>query len=303
MDNQEQIKSGMVALVGPPNVGKSTLLNSLLGQKISIVSPKPQTTRNRILGIVNGPGYQIVVLDTPGLHKARSPLNREMVRIAVETLSEVDAILFMVDVSFPLPSEKQESVAATYLKQSEIPAILLINKVDLQEKDRLLPLIKSYEKMYPFTAILPISALKNDGTDLVIKELLKILPCGPRLYPDDIPTDSTERFIVAEMIREKIFLLTGQEVPYASAVKVDSFQEDDERGLVTIHATIFVEKNSQKGIIIGKQGSKLQEIGKAARRDIEMLLCQKVMLKLWVKVKKDWTTDARFLEELGFEKK
>jgi len=294
------IKSGMVALVGPPNVGKSTLLNSLLGQKISIVSPKPQTTRNRILGIVNGDNYQIVILDTPGLHEARSPLNQEMVRIAVETLAEVDAILFMVDVTFPLPRLEEKSFAARYLTGSPTPTILLINKIDLKSKKDLLPIIKAYESVHPFSAILPLSAFNNDGTDLVIAELLKVLPEGPKLYPDDIPTDATERFIVAEMIREKIFLQTGEEIPYATAVKVDSFKEDENRGLVTIHATIFVERPSQKSIIIGKGGQRLREIGTAARKDIEELLAQRVMLKLWVKVQKNWTTDARFLAELGF---
>ncbi|MGV1099541.1 GTPase Era [Thiovibrio sp. JS02] len=292
------VTSGIVALIGPPNVGKSTLLNSLLGQKISIVSPKPQTTRNRILGIVNGDTYQIVVLDTPGIHKARSPLNRELVRIALDSLAEVDAIVFMVDVTMPLPGKSDTPTEC--LKGVTQPVLLLMNKVDLVDKEKLLPMIAAYRELYPFHAILPVSAGKGDGTDLLIEELCKILPVGPRLYPEDIPTDATERFIVAEIIREKIFLQTGQEVPYSTAVTIESFKENPLKNLVTIHATIHVEKDSQKGIIIGKGGTRLQQIGHAARLDIEALLDQKVLLKLWVKVQKDWSKNPRFLKELGF---
>ena len=295
---EESIKCGIASLVGPPTVGKSTLLNSLLGQKISIVSPKPQTTRNRILGILNEQDYQIVLLDTPGLHKANSPLNLEMVRIAMETLSEVDVVLFMIDATFPLP--KKETAPTKYLAESDRPTILLLNKIDLLDKDKLLPTIQAYKELYPFTALIPISALHNDGTDVLLQELLKLLPSGPRLYPEDIPTDATERFIVAEIIREKIFLSTGQEIPYSTAVVVDSFKEDEAKRLITIHATIFVEKASQKGIMIGKKGKKLQQIGMNSRRDIENLLGEKVFLKLWVKIQKNWTKDMRFLKELGF---
>lgn len=293
----DNIKSGMVAIVGPPNVGKSTLLNGLLGQKISIVTPKPQTTRNRIIGIVNDPSYQIVMLDTPGLHQADKPLNQEMVKIAVQSLSEVDAILFLVDVSRPAP-EKQKK-AFGYLEGTAIPAILVLNKIDLLPKDQILPMIEKYSNIYPFTAIVPISALKNDGTDILLQELVHLMPVGPRFYPQDIPTDATERFIVAEIIREKIFLLTGQEIPYSTAVIIESFKEDEKRSLVTIHATIVVEKSSQKSIIIGKNGSKIQQIGTNSRQDIEKLLAQRVLLKLWVKVHKNWTSDMRFIRDLG----
>ncbi|MFO7605526.1 MAG: GTPase Era [Desulfurivibrionaceae bacterium] len=298
MEKPEQVKSGIVALVGPPNVGKSTLLNCLLGQKISIVSPKPQTTRNRILGIVNGPDHQIVMLDTPGIHEAHSPLNIEMVRIALESLAEVDVILFMIDVTMPLPTPKKD--LTRYLTGAGKPAILLINKIDLESREKLLPILNAYEKLYPFEAIIPVSAKDADGTDILLKEVLARLPVGPRLYPEDIPTDSSERFIVSEIIREKIFLQTRQEIPYSTAVTIDRFHEEEHKKLVTIDATIHVEQKSQKGIVIGKNGAMLKKIGTAARHDIANLIGRKIMLKLWVKVDKDWSRNPRFLKELGF---
>ncbi|MEW6289675.1 MAG: GTPase Era [Thermodesulfobacteriota bacterium] len=292
---EKQVKSGIVALIGPPNVGKSTLLNSLLGQKISIVSPKPQTTRNKIVGIVNGDDYQIVILDTPGIHTARSPLNQEMVKIAVASLAEVDVIVFMIDISFPLPGKISE--ATGHLQHAGKPVILLVNKADLVAREKLLPILAAYREVFPFHAMIPISALHQDGTDILLAELLRLLPTGPRLYPEDIPTDATERFIAAEIIREKIFLLTTQEIPYSCAVAVDSFKEEEKK--ITIHATIFVERKSQKGIIIGKQGSMLKQIGQTARLELKELLGINVVLKLWVKIRKDWTTDALFLREMG----
>jgi GTP-binding protein Era len=292
---EKQVKSGFVALIGPPNVGKSTLLNALLGQKISIVSPKPQTTRNKILGIVNGDDYQIVIIDTPGIHTARSPLNQGMVKMAVSSLADVDVIIFMIDISFPLPSK---IIAATdHLQNAGKPVILLVNKADLAAREKLLPILEAYRNVFPFHAMIPISALQQDGTDILLAELLQLLPTGPRLYPEDIPTDSTERFIAAEIIREKIFLLTTQEIPYSCAVVVDSFQEEEKR--ITIHATIFVERKSQKGIIIGKQGSMLKQIGQSARLELKDLLGINIVLKLWVKIRKDWSTDEFFLRELG----
>lgn len=297
------IRSGMVAIVGPPNAGKSTLMNYFLGQKISIVSHKPQTTRNRILGVVNGDDYQIILLDTPGLHKAREPLNREMVRIAMDSLNEVDAILYLIDVSLPLPEKVEQEKNKEMVEQMggvSAPVILVLNKVDLLEKERLLPMIKRYSELFPFHGVMPLSALTGEGTDAVIKELLDILPLGPRYFPEDIPTDASERFLVTEIVREKVFLLTGQEIPYSSAVTLESFQEDTKKKMTTIHATIVLERSSQKGIVIGKGGKKLKSIGIAARKDIETMLGQKVVLKLWVKVKKNWSKDERFLKELGF---
>lgn len=295
---ENQVKTGVVALIGPPNVGKSTLLNHLLGQKISIVSPKPQTTRNRILGIMNGENHQIVLLDTPGIHRAHSPLNLEMVKIALDTLTEVDAIIFMIDTTFPLP--EKINVTSEVLEKTKKPVLLLVNKIDLAGREKLLPILNVYKEFFPFQVMIPLSAKTGDGVDILMQELLPLLPEGPRLYPEDIPTDATERFIASEIVREKIFLLTRQEIPYSTAVTIDSFQEEDPSGLITIHATIHVEKKSQKGIIIGKQGAMLKKIGQAARHDIVELLGTKIMLKLWVKIRKDWTKDGRFLKELGF---
>ncbi len=295
----ENVRSGMVAIVGPPNAGKSTLMNVLLGQKISIVTPKPQTTRNRILGVVNGDDYQIVLIDTPGLHKPDQPLNREMVRIAVESLAGVDVILFLLDVSKMVKAkENNSSSMERYLKQINSPTFLVLNKIDLAKKQDILPLIERCDDIFPFTEIIPISAKRGDGTSALIEAIVKQLPLGPRYFPEDIPTDASERFLVSEIIREKVFLLTGQEIPYSTAVVVDAF--DEESSKVTIHATIIVEKASQKGIIIGKGGHKLKSIGTAARKDIERMVGQRVLLKLWVKVKKNWSHNSSFLKELGF---
>lgn len=294
----ENVRSGMVAIIGPPNAGKSTLMNHLLGQKISIVTPKPQTTRNRILGVVNDSEYQIVLIDTPGLHKANQMLNREMVRIAMESVTEVDAILFLLDVAVLRKQKSSENTSVRkYLKSIDVPVFLVLNKTDLIDKEDLLPIIRDYSEIFTFQSIVPISAKSGQGTDKIINEILRILPYGPRYFPEDIPTDATERFLVGEIIREKVFLQTGQEIPYATAVVIDAFIEETPK--ITIHATIVVEKASQKGIIIGKGGQKLKAIGIAARKDIERMVGQKVLLKLWVKVKKNWSTNSGFLKELG----
>ncbi|PHR29032.1 MAG: GTPase Era [Desulfotalea sp.] len=296
------VTSGLVAIVGLPNAGKSTLLNYLLGQKISIVTPKPQTTRNRIVGIVNDEKYQVVFVDTPGLHKSSDPLNIEMVKVAMDSLTDVDLVLFMVDVSLPLPpkvQDKKEQEIKGYLEQVKCPAIMVLNKIDLIDKRKILPLIDAYSNLFPFKAVFPASALDGDGVDILFKEILELLPQGPRYFPEDIPTDASERFLCGEIVREKVFLLTGQEIPYSTAIQVESFKEDSNTKMVTIHASIVVDKKSQKGIVIGKGGKKLKSIGIAARRDIEKLLGTKVLLKLWVKVKKNWAQDENFLKELG----
>lgn len=292
-------RSGMVAIAGPPNAGKSTLLNRLLGQKISIVTPKPQTTRNRILGVLNGDDYQVVLIDTPGLHSADQPLNKEMVRIAMESLGDVDAILFLLDARRLLREKEGESSSPEkYLTKTSAPTFLILNKTDLVDKNLLLPLIKKYSEAFSFQAIMPISAKTGDGTELLVQEIVEKLSYGPRYFPDDIPTDSSERFLVSEIIREKVFLATGQEIPYSTVVVVDGFKEEASK--ITIHASIILERDSQKGIVIGKGGQKLKSIGIAARKDIEKMVGAKVVLKLLVKVKKNWSQSSSFLKEMGF---
>ncbi|HEB69630.1 MAG TPA: GTPase Era [Desulfobulbus sp.] len=294
-------RSGVVAIIGPPNAGKSTLLNRLLGQKIAIVTPRPQTTRNRILGIVNGPDYQIIMLDTPGLHKPREMMNREMVRVALESLSEADIVLFLADAAAMNVDqlEKRRQEYKKYLGRIQCPALLALNKIDLVQADQLLPVINWYADLHPFAEVVPISALKGNGVEVLLQQLAGRLPEGPQYYPDDIPTDASERFIVAELIREKIFLMTREEVPYSTAVMIDSFQEGKAGRPVVIDATILVERGSQKGIIIGRQGKMLGRIRQEAGKEIAQLLGCRVTLKLWVKVKKKWTTNEQLLRELG----
>lgn len=299
----QPVKSGMVAIVGPPNAGKSTLMNYFLGQKISIVTPKPQTTRNRIAGIVNEEDFQIVFLDTPGLHASREPLNVEMVKVAMESLLEVDLVLFLIDVSLPLPRKNRkehDDKLLEYFNKITSPAVLVLNKVDIVDKKILLPMIERYGDLYPFEAVIPVSALAGDGMADLREQIISFLPVGPRLFPEDIPTDASERFLCAEIIREKVFLMTGQEIPYSTAVLIDSFKEEPAKRRITIHASIVLERDSQKGIVIGKGGAKLKQIGIASRKGIESLVGEKVVLKLWVKVKKNWSKNEHFLRELGF---
>ncbi|HSW63639.1 MAG TPA: GTPase Era [Dissulfurispiraceae bacterium] len=290
-------RCGYVSLIGRPNVGKSTLLNVLLGEKVAIVSPKPQTTRNRIAGIKNVPEAQIVFLDTPGIHKPRHKLGERMVREASDTFHDVDVVLFLVEPSQPAVGDKAilESLA-----DFPKPVFLVINKVDTIKKPELLPVIDVYTKLYAFREVIPISALEGDGIDRLLTSLLPLLPEGPGLYPDDILTDQAERFMAAEAIREKIMQQTDDELPYSVAVEILTWKEKKD-GLVAIQANIYVERDSQKGIIIGKHGARLKEIGTAARGDIEQLLGARVFLELWVKVRKNWRNDERALKDLGFE--
>jgi len=291
-------KSGFISIIGRPNVGKSTLLNLLLGEKIAIVSDKPQTTRNRILGIKNHPAGQIIFLDTPGIHRAQSRLNRSMVKVALATYSEVDGVCFMIEADRS-DNDENDFILET-LTKIEKPVLLVINKIDLVPKGDLLPIMERYSRLRSFEQIIPISALLGDGVETFVDELLKILPEGPRLFPEDMITDLPERFLVAELIREKVFQLTQEEIPYATAVVVEDFKEREEKNLIVIRATIQVERESQKGILIGKRGRMLKEIGRLAREEIEALLGARVFLELWVKEEKNWREDPRALRRLGY---
>lgn len=292
-------RSGFISIIGRPNVGKSTLLNFILKEKAAIISEKPQTTRNKILGIRNTPNSQMIFIDTPGIHKPKYRLNEIMVKTAVDTLREVDAVIFLVEADSPAGAGDRYIISA-FFNVLRIPVILVINKIDLIKKETLLPLINEYNNIYKFAEIIPISALKGDNVEHLLSVLESYLPEGPQYYPDDIYTDQPERFIAAEIIREKIIKKTEEEIPYSIAVAVEEFKER-QNGNIFIRAVIFVERDSQKGIIIGKSGRMLKEIGKEAREEIEGLLGAKVFLELWVKVKKDWRSDNRVLKQLGYE--
>ncbi|MCX5834326.1 MAG: GTPase Era [Deltaproteobacteria bacterium] len=298
---EKPFKSGFVGIIGRPNVGKSTLLNTFLGEKIAITTPKPQTTRNRILGIMNTDSGQFVFLDTPGIHRAKTPLNLLMVKSAMETYGEADVLLLLVEADRGLHDE--DSLILESLMAIKIPVILVINKIDLVKKETLLPLIDTFKDLYAFEEIIPISATRGFGVDRLTDILWRLLPEGPKLFPDDMITDRTERFIAAEIIREKIFLLTRQEIPYATAVVVEAFREEEERNFIRIEASIIVEKDSQKGIVIGKKGAMLKDIGRQARKDLERFFNARIYLELFVKVRKDWTHDERLLRELGYSEK
>lgn len=298
-EKKQGFKSGFVSIIGRPNAGKSTLLNLLLGQKIAIISDKPQTTRNRILGIKNHPGGQILFLDTPGIHQSRSKFNQAMVRVALATYNEVDVVCFLIEADRP-HNEENDFILKT-LNKAKKPIFLVINKIDLISKGNLLPIMESYSRLRRFEQIIPISALRGDGVEILMVELLKIMPEGVSLFPEDMITDLSERFLTAEMIREKIFRLTREEIPYATAVVIEDFKEQEEKNLIVIKAAIQVERETQKGILIGGKGRMLKEIGRLAREEIEALLGAKVFLELWVKVEKNWREDPRALRRLGFE--
>lgn len=290
-------KSGFVSIIGRPNVGKSTFMNRVIGHKIAIMSDKAQTTRNKIQGVMTREDAQIIFLDTPGIHKPKHKLGDYMMRVAKNTLSEIDAIMFMVNVNEDIG--RGDEYIMEMLKNVKTPVFLVLNKIDLVHPDALMPKIEKYKTYMDFTEIVPISALEGLNVDHFIDVLKDYLPEGPKYYPDDQISDHPEQFVVGEIIREKILHLTSEEIPHAIGVNVDRMiKESEER--VRIEATIFVERDSQKGIVIGKGGKKLKEVGKRARRDIEMLLGSKVYLELWVKVQKDWRNKVNFIRQMGY---
>lgn len=291
-------KSGFVAIVGAPNAGKSTLLNRILGQKISITSKKPQTTRNRILGIVNRPIAQLIFIDTPGLHKTREQLNMRMVEQALAVFDDVDVILFMVDAA--CPDLESETFIREHLQKQRTSVILALNKIDLLKKEQVLVTIDNWSKTEVSETIIPVSARHGTQMNALLDTLQHYLPEGPPLFPDDTLTDLPERFICGEIIREKVFRLTGQEIPYATAVTVERFKEKNDGRLIQIDATIHLERDSQKGIVIGKKGSKLKQIGEAARKDMERMTGTKVFLKLFVRIQKNWSKDTKALRKFGY---
>ncbi len=291
--------SGFIAIIGPPNVGKSTLLNRFLGQKIAITSPRPQTTRNRILGIYNEDDCQMVFIDTPGIHQTRSLLHKSMVGSAKSSLGEVDIILLVV--GFDEPANNTElNIILRILGKTEKTAILIINKIDLLKKENLLPIIEIYSKMHRFDSIIPVSALYGDGVETLLGELKKKLSPGPQFFPTDMVTDKSEEFLIAEIVREKIYYHTREELPYSCAVTIEQIKEDPKKNLLAVMATIVVEKLSQKGIIIGKNGRMIKKIGKNARMEMERIFSSHVYLELFVKIEKNWRSDTRSLRRLGY---
>lgn len=295
--SKKAFKSGFVAIIGRPNVGKSTLMNQVIGQKIAIMSDKPQTTRNKIHGVYTTNESQIVFLDTPGIHKPQSKLGDYMMKIAESSLSEVDAVLFLIDVVEGLGGGDRFIIEN--LKKVKTPVILVMNKIDQVQPEELLPVITAYKDLYDFAEIVPISAMKGNNVNTLLEQVVKYLPEGPQYYPADQVTDHPEQFVCAELIREKILHLTREEVPHSIAVAIEDMKVEA-NGVVHISAVIYVERDSQKGIIIGKKGALLKEVGQKARQDIEALLGSKTFLELWVKVKKDWRNQERVLRDLGF---
>ncbi|WP_155922306.1 GTPase Era [Bacillus sp. EB01] len=291
-------KSGFISIIGRPNVGKSTFLNRVIGQKIAIMSDKPQTTRNKVQGVLTQEDAQLIFIDTPGIHKPKHKLGDFMMKVAQNTLKEVDLVLFMVSAEEGFG--RGEEFILEKFQTIKTPIFLIINKIDKVHPDQLLKIIDSYKERHPFKEIVPISALEGNNVDRLLQQIKEYVPEGPQFYPADQVTDHPERFIVSELIREKALHLTREEVPHSLAVVIEKMQRDENKDMIHVMATIIVERDSQKGIIIGKQGGMLKEIGKRARLDIENLLGSKVFLELWVKVQKDWRNKMTQLRDYGF---
>jgi len=290
--------SGFIAIIGPPNVGKSTLLNQLLGKKVAIVSRKPQTTRNRILGVLHGEDYQMVFLDTPGIHHARTSLHKSMVASALSALKEVDLAVVMIEKQ--RPQDQEIPLVLRNLKQADKPAFLVINKIDIGPKEQLLPIIGRYQELFPFKAIVPVCAMTGEGVEELKRLLRAELEPGPPFFPQEITTDQTEAFLAAEIIREKIYQHTGDELPYASAVTIENMSEKTEKEILLVAGVIHVESESQKGILIGKGGRMIKAIGRTARMELEERFGIHVYLDLTVRVEKNWSRDPRALRRLGY---
>jgi GTPase len=297
--NKENLsfRSGYIAIIGRPNVGKSTLLNRILGEKVAIVSPKPQTTRNRITGIRTTDSSQIIFLDTPGIHQGHSLMNRRLMDTALQTLDEVDGALWLLDAHGKIKQE-EERIAET-LRGVQTPVLILLNKIDVVSKGKLLPLIERCAQLLPEKDIVPVSALRGEGVDLVLTLVERWLPEGPRYFTEGEYTDQSERFLASEIVREKVFLLTREEIPYGVAVTIDEFTEKTEKNLLVISTTIHTDRDSHKGILIGKRGSMLKEIGKQAREELEALFGCRIFLELFVRVDPGWTQNPRLLAEMG----
>ena len=291
-------KSGIITLCGRPNVGKSTLTNALVGEKVAIVSNKPQTTRNRICAILNRGESQFVFMDTPGLHKARTRLGDYMVQVVKESVADVDAVMLLVE---PIPNiGGPEEQLIERIKGLNVPSVLVINKIDTVEKDKLLEVINVYSKAFDFTAVMPISARTGEGVQELLNVLEGFLPEGPQLFPEDMVTDQPERQMMAEILREKLLLCLDKEIPHGTAVEITKFSERDD-GIVDVDATIFCEKASHKGIIIGKQGAMLKKISSMARTDMERFMGTKIYLTTWVKVKENWRDNVNFIRDVGYK--
>ena len=298
---KENFKSGFVAIIGRPNVGKSTLMNHLIGQKIAITSKKPQTTRNKIQTVYTCEDGQIIFLDTPGIHKAKNKLGEYMVNVAEQTLKDVDVILWLVEPTTYIGAGEKH--IAEQLQKTSLPVILVINKVDTVKKEDILQVIDNYRKLYDFAEIIPASALRGQNTKDIVNSLFKYMPYGPMFYDEDTVTDQPQRQIVAEIIREKALHALDEEIPHGIAVTIEKMRERKGQHIVDIEATIICERDSHKGIIIGKQGSMLKKIGINDRFEIEKMLEERVNLKIWVKVKKDWRDSDTLMKNFGYNKK